>query len=53
MLMELGTICNVPLYNIYRKLDFNDRGNIRYYKNHDICIEEVNAANYFSKETII
>jgi hypothetical protein len=51
--MELGTICNVPLYNIYKKTGFQwKKCNIMYYKNHDICIEEVNMTKHFSKDTV-
>ena len=46
--------CSQSLYNIYERLDLQRKKfNIRYYKIHDICIEEVNVANHFSKETII
>jgi hypothetical protein len=41
-------------HNIYNELDLQrKKSNIRYYKIHDICIEHVNVANHFSKETII
>ena len=52
--MGMGTICDVPLYNIYNKTGFQGKKcNIMYYKIHDICIEEMNVAKHFSKETVI
>ena len=52
--MGLGTICNVPLYNIYKKTAFQSINfNLSYYQIHYIYIEEVNVANHFSKESII
>jgi hypothetical protein len=52
--MGLGTICNVPLYNIYKKTGFESINfNLSYYQIHYIYIEEVNVANHFSKESII
>ena len=52
--MGMGTICDVPLYNIYNKTGFQGKKcNIMYYKIHDICIEEMNVAKHFSNETVI
>jgi hypothetical protein len=52
--MGLGTICNVPIYNIYKKTGFESINfNLSYYQIHYIYIEEVNVANHFSKESII
>ena len=42
------------IYSIYNKTGFQwKKCKIKYYKIHDICIEEVSVAKYFSKETII
>ena len=52
--MGLGTICNVPLYNIYKKTEFQRFNiNLSYYQIPYVYIEEVNVTNHFSKETII
>ena len=49
-------ICNtpIPIY-VYDNwiYQLRKKSNIRYYKIHDICIEEVKLTNDFSKETII
>ena len=46
----MALMCNEPIYNINKITGFvKEEMNIRYYKIHDICIEEVNVTNHYSK----